>query len=95
MSSVANERLSPTEEEASGSGACPAGVLDLCGKVCPYPVVLIIREVDQLRRGERLCCLVDDPLALKAVPEELEDCDDLEVSITEDGSGWRIVITRH
>ncbi len=72
----------------------PANVLDLCGKVCPYPVVLIIREVDQLRHGETLRCLVDDPLALKAVPEELEDYADLDVSITEDGPRWQIVIAR-
>jgi TusA-related sulfurtransferase len=70
-------------------------VLDLCGKVCPYPVVLIVREVDQLRSGETLRCLVDDPLALKAVPEELEDYRDLDISITEKGRGWEIVIARN
>jgi TusA-related sulfurtransferase len=69
------------------------GVLDLCGKVCPYPVVLILREVDQLRPGESLRCLVDDPLALKAVPEELEDFPELTVTITEQGRRWEITVS--
>lgn len=69
--------------------------LDLCGKVCPYPVVQIVREADRLRSGETLRCLVDDPLALKAVPEELEDCPDLTVTIVEQGAGWEITISRH
>ena len=70
------------------------GSLDLCGEVCPYPVVKIIREVDRLASGETMRCLVDDPLALKAVPEELEDYPDLTLSITEKGRGWEIVISR-
>ncbi|MBN2448046.1 MAG: sulfurtransferase TusA family protein [Phycisphaerae bacterium] len=68
--------------------------VNLCGKVCPYPVVMIVREVDRLRSGESLRCLVDDPLAIKAVPEELEDYDDVSISITEHDRGWEITISR-
>lgn len=68
--------------------------IDLCGRVCPYPVVLIVREVDQLRSGQAVRCLVDDPLAIKAVPEELEDYSDISISINEQAGGWEILISR-
>ena len=68
--------------------------LDLCGKVCPYPVVQIIREVDKLRPGESCRCVVDDPLAIKSVPEELEDYEDIEVVIEPRGRVWEVMIRR-
>ena len=71
-----------------------AEAIDLCGKVCPYPVVLIVREVDRLQSGQTLRCMVDDPLALKAVPEELEDYADVTISITKQERGWEIIISR-
>ena len=71
-----------------------AEIIDLCGRVCPYPVVEIIREADRLRPGEALRCIVDDPLAIKSIPEELEDYDDVSITITPVKSGWEIVIER-
>ncbi|MBU0640322.1 MAG: sulfurtransferase TusA family protein [Planctomycetes bacterium] len=70
------------------------GIVDLCGKVCPYPVVEVVRGVDRLRSGETLRCVVDDPLAIKAVPEELEDYPDLSISIAEHAHGWEIIIVK-
>jgi len=68
--------------------------IDLCGRVCPYPVVEVIREADRLHPGEALRCLVDDPLAIKSIPEELEDYDDISITITPVANGWDIVIER-
>ena len=69
-------------------------VIDLCGKICPYPVVEIIREVERLRTGETLRCVVDDPLALKSIPEELADFPDVTLTITEYKSAWEIIVSR-
>ena len=69
-------------------------VIDLCGKICPYPVVEIIREVERLRPGETLRCVVDDPLALKSIPEELADFPDVTLTITEYNSAWEIIVSR-
>ncbi len=67
---------------------------DLCGRICPYPVVEIVREVECLKPGETLRCVVDDPLAIKSVPEELEDFDDVQISIVEHTMGWEITVSR-
>ncbi len=69
-------------------------VIDLCGRICPYPVVEIIREVERLRSGETLRCVIDDPLALKSVPEELADFPDVTLTITEHDAAWEIIVSR-
>ncbi|MBN2561505.1 MAG: sulfurtransferase TusA family protein [Phycisphaerae bacterium] len=69
-------------------------IIDLCGRICPYPVVEIVREVGRLRSGETLRCVVDDPLALKSVPEELEDFPDMTITITKLGKVWEITVER-
>jgi TusA-related sulfurtransferase len=68
--------------------------IDLHGKICPYPVVEIITEVAKMRKGETLTFCVDDPLAIKSVPEELEDYDDLEITIKKRSKGWNIIISK-
>jgi len=67
---------------------------DLCGRFCPYPVVAIIREAVQLAGGTSARYVVDDPLAIKAVPEELEEYDDIHVEINEMGNAWEILVRR-
>ena len=66
--------------------------VELLGKNCPFPVMHVIREVDLMRPGEKLRFLVDDPLAIKSVPEELEEYRDLTYSISPRGRFWEIVV---
>lgn len=82
--------------QESDDGVCQMNTetIDLYGKVCPYPVVDIVRCADRLRSGETLRCLVDDPLAIKSVPEELEDYPDVSVSINACKGGWEITVAR-
>ncbi len=68
--------------------------INLCGKICPYPVVDIINTVDHMNKGETKIFLVDDPLAIKSVPEELEDFDDVSCSIDKQKGMWQITITK-
>lgn len=68
--------------------------ISLYGKICPYPVVEIVYEVDRMREGEECHFLVDDPLAIKSVPEELEDYDDIAISIDRIEKGWEIGICK-
>lgn len=68
---------------------------NLNGQICPYPIIRIVREVHLLSEGEQAVFLVDDPLAIKAVPEEFEDYDDILIDIERRGKGqWRITVTR-
>jgi len=68
--------------------------IELLGKNCPFPIMHIIRAVDMMRPGEKLQFLVDDPLAIKSVPEELEEYPDLSFEITPRGRLWVIDIYR-
>ena len=68
--------------------------IDLVGKICPYPVVEIIKAVDRMRSGEKLTFSVDDPLCLKSVPDELEDYEDIEIIVDKMEKGWKIQISK-
>ena len=68
--------------------------VNLMGKFCPYPIVRIVFEVDQLAPGQSVTFVVDDPLALKSVPEELEEYDDISYETTRVDDGWQIMVTR-
>lgn len=63
---------------------------DLLGKYCPYPIMYIIDEVDRMSPDERILFFVDDPLAIKAVEEELEDYPDISVKIEKKDKYWII-----
>lgn len=68
--------------------------INLDGKICPYPVVEIVKEVAKMRSGEKLTFCVDDPLAIKSVPEELEEYEGLEIQIEKRSKGWNIIVTK-
>jgi TusA-related sulfurtransferase len=68
--------------------------INLITKICPYVVMSIIREVGKLQNGETCSFLVDDPLAIKSVPEELAEYDDLSLSIHRHKNGWEIIVSR-
>jgi len=68
--------------------------IDLLGKVCPYPVVNLIREVLEMKSGGTARFRVDDPLALRSVPEELEEYDDLHIEILPRDGHWEIEVSR-
>lgn len=67
---------------------------DLTGKVCPYAVVEVIRAVDRMRPGETLTFTVNDALALKSVPEELAEYDDITCAIERREKLWCITVRR-
>ena len=68
--------------------------VELRGKFCPFPVVNVITEVEQMRPGQKRIFCVDDPLAIKSIPEELGEYDDLGISIERQQEGWKINISR-
>lgn len=73
---------------------CPDEPEDLKGMVCPRPIAEIVQAVHAMEKGSTLRFLVDDPLAIRAVPEELEEYGDLDVDVHEVEGHWEIVVTR-
>ncbi|MBN2170897.1 MAG: sulfurtransferase TusA family protein [Candidatus Krumholzibacteriota bacterium] len=68
--------------------------VDLLGQICPYPVVNLIREALRLESGQTARFCVDDPLALKSVPEELSEYEGFTLEIVNQGRHWEIIVTR-
>ncbi|MET0093080.1 MAG: sulfurtransferase TusA family protein [Sedimenticola sp.] len=69
-------------------------LVDLQGKLCPFAVMCVIRGVDGMLEGEEKTYLVDDPLAIKSVPEELSEYSDVSCKITKIDSGWAISVKK-
>lgn len=67
---------------------------DLMGMVCPRPIAEIVQAVHAMEKGASLSFLVDDPLAIRAVPEELGEYGDLDIEVREVAGHWEIVVTR-
>lgn len=68
--------------------------VDLRGKFCPFAVVCVIKEVDSMPNGQSRMFLVDDPLAIKSVPEELADYEGIACNISKIEKGWAITIDK-
>jgi TusA-related sulfurtransferase len=70
--------------------------VDLRGKLCPYPIAHVIYVVDVMEKGEKKVFLIDDPLAKKSIPEELEDYEDIEIEIEKNSAEkcWEVLIKR-
>ena len=68
--------------------------IDLLGKLCPYAVFTIIDSVEHMPAGQTKEFMVDDPLAIKSVPEELEVWN-TEINIEKIKRGWLIRITKN
>lgn len=67
---------------------------DLRDMLCPFCVVRIIREVDKMQPGDILGFRVDDPLAIKAVPVELDEYDNLHYTIQKQSKSWLITVSK-
>ena len=66
--------------------------INLVGTICPYPVMMIIEQAERLAPGESMSFIVDDPLAIKSVPEELEDDTNIVIEIEPCKEGWMITL---
>ena len=69
-------------------------IIDYNGVLCPFCVVKIIRDVDSMKPGEHKTFMVDDPLAIKSVPEELEEDKNVSVAIERSKKHWNIQIVK-
>jgi len=67
--------------------------IDVMGKVCPYPVTVTLKALREMKKGDILKILTNDPLAIKAIPEEIRgsgfNCDVERIQ-----RGWSINITK-
>jgi len=69
--------------------------IDLRGKICPFPIMEVINIVDEMKALESVAFQIDDPLALKSIPEELSEYSDLKICIKKITSYWEITINKN
>ena len=68
--------------------------IDLRGKLCPFPIMEVMNLVDEMKSSESITFHIDDPLALKSIPEELSEYSDLKICIKKITSYWEITINK-
>ncbi len=67
--------------------------LDVMGKVCPYPVIAMLEKIKELKEGDELEVLTDEPLAIRSIPMEARRLG-LRVGIQKVEHGWKIILSR-
>ena len=74
--------------------AKPDRTLDCIGLYCPEPVFKTRMELDELRLGETLEVLADDPAAESDIRSLVKNLEQELVSVNKDGNTVRIVIKK-
>ncbi len=72
----------------------PDRKLDCLGLYCPEPVFKTRMELDEMKKGEILEVLADDPAAEEDIKSLVKHLEQKIVSINKDGSTLRILIKK-
>jgi TusA-related sulfurtransferase len=72
----------------------PDRKLDCLGLYCPEPVFKTRMELDEMKKGEILEVLADDPAAEEDIKSLVKHLEQKVVSINKDGSTVRILIKK-
>jgi tRNA 2-thiouridine synthesizing protein A len=72
----------------------PDRKLDCLGLYCPEPVFKTRMEMDELKKGEVLEVLADDPAAEEDIKSLVKNLEQEIVSVSKDGSVVRILIRK-
>ena len=74
--------------------AKPNRKLDCLGLYCPEPVFKTRMELDEMKKGEVLEVLADDPAAEEDIKSLIKNLEQELVSISRDGNKIRILIKK-
>jgi TusA-related sulfurtransferase len=72
----------------------PDRKLDCLGLYCPEPVFKTRMELDEMKKGEILEVLADDPAAEEDIKSLVKNLEQKMVNISKDGSTVRILIKK-
>ncbi len=72
----------------------PDQTLDVRGECCPYPLILTKKRVEQLKSGEVLEVIADDPVAPQNIDSWARKSGNKMISVTQEGRIFRILVAR-
>lgn len=68
--------------------------VDCLGAVCPRPQLLTMKAIDQMRDGEVLELLIDNPSSAEAIPAMGMTLGSTHLATVKDEQGWRIYVRK-
>lgn len=68
--------------------------IDCYGAVCPRPQLLTMKAIDQMRDGEVLELLIDNPSTVEAIPAMGLTLGSTHLATVRDEQGWRIYVRK-
>jgi tRNA 2-thiouridine synthesizing protein A len=86
-----------TPQRAVGTPApAPALVLDALGKKCPIPIIMLADRIRDVRIGQTIAVLADDPAAKTDLPAwcALKSHEFVGTDERDAGTGWSFLVRR-
>ncbi len=69
--------------------------LDVCGEICPDPLTLTMKAVEDLSPGDQLKVILDSPMALETISRWAGSVGHQVLEVREAGSGvWEITLEK-
>ncbi len=72
----------------------PDETLDVRGECCPYPLILTKKKVEQLKSGEILEVIADDPVAPQNIDSWAKKSGNKLLSVKQEGKIFKILVKR-
>ena len=72
----------------------PDDTLDVRGECCPYPLILTKKRVEQLKTGEILHIIADDPVAPQNIDAWAKKSGNKLLAVRQDGKIFNVFVQR-
>ncbi len=76
------------------NGIIPDDRLDVRGECCPYPLILTKKKVEQLKSGEILKIIADDPVAPQNIDNWSKKSGNKLLAVRQEGNIYNIFVQR-
>jgi tRNA 2-thiouridine synthesizing protein A len=94
-------RVTPQQRTAGLPAPAPALTLDALGKKCPIPIIMLADRIRDVRIGQTIAVLADDPAAKTDLPawcglksQEFVGVEELTDSAGVPQPGWAFLVRR-
>ena len=86
--------MTPPTPPAGAPPSAPALTIDALGRKCPIPIIMLAERISEVRVGQVIAVLADDPAARTDVPAWCAIKSQEFVAAIDLPSGWALLIRR-